>query len=131
MSRRDREARCDAEAARGEAGLGLPLAMAVKQQPELSIPSPIRRKPSEVKLPPHTVAGVEQSIYRKGCEQAIQSEFERHMKTGTFSVVDKVPEGRKPVGSKLSGVSTLKQTRMERSPSSKRGWLPGDSRRDP
>ena len=71
--------------------------MAVKQQPELSIPSPIRRRPSEVKLPPHTVAGVEQSVYRKGWEQAIQSEFERHTKTGTFSMVDRVPDGRKPV----------------------------------
>ena len=30
----------------------------------------------------------------------MQSEFERHMKTGTFSMVGTVPEGRKPVGSK-------------------------------
>ena len=35
-----------------------PLAMAVEQQPELSITSPIGRKPSEVESPPHTVAGV-------------------------------------------------------------------------
>ena len=28
------------------------------------------------------------------------SEFEGHIKTGTFSIVDGVPEGRKPVGSK-------------------------------
>ena len=30
----------------------------------------------------------------------MQSEFEGHIKTGTFSMVDGVPEGRKPVGSK-------------------------------
>ena len=34
-----------------------PLAMAVEQQPELSIPSPVGRKPSEVDSPPHIVAG--------------------------------------------------------------------------
>ena len=56
----------------------------VKQQPELSIPSPIGRKPSEVEPPPHTVAGIERYVYRKGWEQAMQSEFEGHMKTGTF-----------------------------------------------
>ena len=30
----------------------------------------------------------------------MQSEFEGHTKAGTFSMVDSVPEGRKPVGSK-------------------------------
>ena len=45
-----------------------PLAMAVEQQPKLSIPSPIGRKPSEVESPPHTVEGIEQSVYRKGWE---------------------------------------------------------------
>ena len=55
---------------------------------------------SEVESPPHTVAGVEQSVYRKGWEQAMQSEFEGHIKTGICSMVDGVPEGRKPVSSK-------------------------------
>ena len=43
-----------------------PLAMAVEQQLELSIPSPIGRKPSKVESPTHTGARVEQSVYRKG-----------------------------------------------------------------
>ena len=73
---------------------------AAEQQPELTIPSPIGRIPSEVESPSHTVAGVEPSIYPKGWEQAMQSELEGHMKTGTFSMIDRVPEGRKPVGSK-------------------------------
>ena len=77
-----------------------PLAMAVEQQSELSISSPIRRKHSKVESPPYTVAGVERSVYRKGWEQAMQSEFEGCMKTGTFSMKDRVPERRKPVGSK-------------------------------
>ena len=45
-----------------------PFAMAVEQQPELSISSPIGRKPSKVESSPHTVAGVERSVYRKGWE---------------------------------------------------------------
>ena len=63
----------------------------------LSVPSPIGRKPSQVESPPHTVEEIEQSVYRKGWEQAMQSEFEGHMKTGTFSMVDRVPERCKPV----------------------------------
>ena len=42
------------------------LAMAVEQQAELSILSPIGRKSIKVESPPHTVAGVERSVYRKG-----------------------------------------------------------------
>ena len=55
---------------------------------------------NEVEPPQHTVAGVKRFIYRMGCEQAMQSNFEGHMKTGTFSMVTTVPEGCKPVGSK-------------------------------
>ena len=47
---------------------------------------------------------------------------------GTFSMVDRVPEGRKPVSSYNSAGSTIKQTRRK-IPSSKRGWLTGDTRR--
>ena len=54
------------------------LAMAAEQQHELSTPSPIGMTHSKVKSPPRTVAGVEQSVYRKGWEQAMQSEFEAH-----------------------------------------------------
>ena len=83
--------------------------MAVEQQPEQSIPSPIGRKPSKVESPPHTVPEVEPPDYRKGWEQAMQSKFEGHMKTATFSMVDIVSEGRKPVGSKWC--FNYKQTR--------------------
>ena len=39
-------------------------------------------------------------MYRKGWEEAIKSEFDGHTKTGTFSMVDRVPKGRKPVSPK-------------------------------
>ena len=77
-----------------------PLAMAAEQNLELSIPSPIGKQPSEVESPPLSVAGVERSVYRKGWEEAMKSEFDGHTKTGTFSMVDRVPKGRKPVRSK-------------------------------
>ena len=77
-----------------------PLAMAAEHQSELSIPSAIGKKPNEVESPPHSVAGVERSAYRKGWEEAMQSEFDGHMKTGTFHMVDRVPKARKYVSSK-------------------------------
>ena len=83
-----------------EQGLDCPLAMAAEHQSELSIPSPIGKKPNEVESPPHSIAGVERSVYRKGWGEAMQSEFGGHMKTGTFHMVDQVPKGRKPVSSK-------------------------------
>ena len=55
-----------------------PLAMAAEQNPELSIPSPIGKQPSEVESPPLSVAGVERSVYRKGWEEAMKSEFDGH-----------------------------------------------------
>ena len=77
-----------------------PLAMAAEQKPKLSVASPIGKKPSVVESPPLSVAGVERSVYRKGWEEAMKSEFGGHTKTGTFSMVDRVPKGRKPVSSK-------------------------------
>ena len=77
-----------------------PLAMAADQDPEISTPAPIGKQPSEVESPPLSVAGVERSVYRKGWEEAMKLEFDGHIKTGTFSMVDRVPEGRKPVSSK-------------------------------
>ena len=101
MARGARQARCVAGTARGRAGLGLPPRNGDRTtQPELSISSPLGRKPSEVGAPPHTVAGVERSVYRKGWEQAMQSYFEGHTDTITFSMVDRVPEGCKSVGFK-------------------------------
>ena len=87
-----------------------PRAIAVEQQPELSIPSTIGTKPSQVESPPHTASGVERSAYRTGWEQTMQSEFEGHKKTEIFSRVDRVPEGRKPVGSKW--YSTIKHIKI-------------------
>ena len=77
-----------------------PLAMAAEQDPEISTPPPIGKQPSEVESPPFSVAGVERSVYRKGWEEAMKLEFDGHIKTGTFSMIDRVPEGRKPVSSK-------------------------------
>ena len=77
-----------------------PLAVAAEQNPELSVPSPIGKQHSEVESPPLSVAGVERSVYRKGWEEAMKSEFDGHTKTGTSSMVDRVPKGRKPVSSK-------------------------------
>ena len=83
-----------------EQGPDYPLVMAAERQSELSIPSLIGKKPNEVESPPNYVARVERSVYQKGWEEATQSEFDGHMKTGTFHVVDRVPKGRKPVSSK-------------------------------
>ena len=77
-----------------------PLAMAAEQNPELSVPSPVGKQPSEVESPLLSVAGVERSVYRKGLEEAMKSEFDGHTKTGSFSMVDRVPKGRKQVSSK-------------------------------
>ena len=77
-----------------------PLAMAAEQDPEIGTPAPIGKQPSEVESPPLSVAGVERSVYRKGWEEAMKLEFDGHIKTGTFSMVDRVPERRKPVSSK-------------------------------
>ena len=55
-----------------EQGLDCPLAMAAEHQSELSIPSPIEKKPKKVESPPHSVAGVERSVYRKGWGEAVQ-----------------------------------------------------------
>ena len=70
-----------------------PLEMIAEQNPELSIPSPIGKQPSEVESLPLSAAGVEWSVYRKGWEEAMKSEFDGHTKTGTFSMVDRVPKG--------------------------------------
>ena len=48
-----------------------PLAMAANHQSELSIPSPIDKKPNGVESPPHSVAEVELPVYRKSWEEAM------------------------------------------------------------
>ena len=49
-----------------EQGPDYPIAMVAEHQSELSIRSPTGKKPNEVKSPPHSVAGVERLVYRKG-----------------------------------------------------------------
>ena len=49
-----------------EQGPDGPLTMAAEHKSELSIPSPIGEKTNEVESPPHFVAGVERSVYRRG-----------------------------------------------------------------
>ena len=73
----------------GEEGqdLDCPLTMAVEQQSEIRIPSPLGRKPSKVESPPHTATGVERSVCRKGWEQTMRSEFEEHMKIETYLLI--------------------------------------------
>ena len=55
--------------------------MAAEQNPELSTQSPIGKQPSEVESPPLSVAGVERPVYRKGWEEAMESEFDGQTKT--------------------------------------------------
>ena len=52
-------------------GPDCPLAMAAEHQSELSIPSSIGRKTNEEEFRPHSVAGVERSVYRKGWEKTM------------------------------------------------------------
>ena len=102
-----------------EQGPDCPLAMSAEHQSELSIPSLIGKKPNKVESSPHSVAGAEWSVYRKGWEEAMRSEVDGHMTTGTFHMVDRVPEDRKPVSS--SCVSTTTQTKNETQQGSRRG----------
>ena len=46
------------------------------------------------------MAGDIEDIVVSQREGTMQSEFDGHMKTGTFHAVDRVPEGQKPVSSK-------------------------------
>ena len=62
-----------------------PLAMAAEQNPELSIPSPIGKQPSKEESPPLSVAEVDRSVYQKGWEEPMKSEFDGHTKTSSFS----------------------------------------------
>lgn len=62
-------------------------------------PVAVENNPNEVEPPPRTVSEVERSVYRDGWEQATPPEFEGYMKTGTFTIVDRIPEGRKPADS--------------------------------
>ena len=55
----------------------------------------------------------------------MRSEFKGHMRTETFSMVDRVSEGRKAIGSKWCfDYKTGKKGNITKF---KTGWLPGDS----
>ena len=95
-----------------EQGSDCSLAMAAEPQSELSIPSPIGKKPNEVESSPHSFTRVKRSGYRKGWEEVIQSELDGHMKTGTFHMADRVPEGRKPVSSRCFDYKTDKEGKI-------------------
>ena len=60
-------------------GPDCPLKMAADHQSELSIPSPIGKKPNVVEPPAHSVTGVERSVYSKGWKEAMKSEFDGYI----------------------------------------------------
>ena len=84
---------------RGEPGSNRFTVLGAALHPELSS-TPVGFKPCEVEPPPKHVGDVERSIYRVEWERAMKSELDGRIETGTFSLVDRVPEGRKPVSSK-------------------------------
>ncbi|CAB1110877.1 unnamed protein product [Ectocarpus sp. CCAP 1310/34] len=68
--------------------------------PQLSIPSPFGQKPSDVEWVPLTYKDVLNSKYKVLWEAAIAKEFDGHKKTGTFSEISGLPEGRKAISAK-------------------------------
>ncbi|CAB1117896.1 unnamed protein product [Ectocarpus sp. CCAP 1310/34] len=68
--------------------------------PQLSMTSPIGQKPSDVEAVPMTYKDVMCSKYKVFWEAAMKKEIDGHDKTGTFTKVKELPEGRKAIGSK-------------------------------
>ncbi|CAB1115659.1 unnamed protein product [Ectocarpus sp. CCAP 1310/34] len=79
----------------GDDGSSQPL-----HDPQLSIPSPFGQKPSDVECVPLTYKDVLNSKYKVLWEAAIAKEFDGHKKTGTFSEISGLPEGRKAISAK-------------------------------
>ncbi|CAB1106081.1 unnamed protein product [Ectocarpus sp. CCAP 1310/34] len=69
--------------------------------PQLSTTSPVGQKPSDVEVVPMAYKDVMCSKYKVFWEAAMKKEIDSHKKTGTFTKVKKLPEGRKAIGSKL------------------------------
>ncbi|CAB1107606.1 unnamed protein product [Ectocarpus sp. CCAP 1310/34] len=67
--------------------------------PQLSMTSPIGQKPSDVEAVPMTYKDVMCSKYEVSWEAAVKKEIDGHDKTGTFTKVKELPEGRKAIGS--------------------------------
>ncbi|CAB1096840.1 unnamed protein product [Ectocarpus sp. CCAP 1310/34] len=68
--------------------------------PQLSMTSPIGQKPSDVEAVPMTYKDMMCSKYKVFWEAAMKKEIDGHDKTGTFTKVKELPEGRKAIGSK-------------------------------
>ncbi|CAB1112186.1 unnamed protein product [Ectocarpus sp. CCAP 1310/34] len=68
--------------------------------PQLGMTSPIGQKPSDVEAVPMTYKDVMCSKYKVFWGVAMKKEIDRHDKTGTFTKVKELPEGRKAIGSK-------------------------------
>ncbi|CAB1102398.1 unnamed protein product [Ectocarpus sp. CCAP 1310/34] len=68
--------------------------------PQLSMTSPIGQKPSDVEAVPMTYKDVMCSKCKVFWEAAMKKEIDGHDKTGTFTKVKELPEGRKAIGSK-------------------------------
>ncbi|CAB1102912.1 unnamed protein product [Ectocarpus sp. CCAP 1310/34] len=62
--------------------------------------SPIGHEPSDVEAVPMTYKDVMCSKYKVFWETAMKKEIDGHDKTGTFTKVKELPEGRKAIGSK-------------------------------
>ena len=68
--------------------------------PELSTPSPIGQKPSDVEAVPLTYKDVLNSEYKVFWEAAMKKELAGLNKVGTFANIECLPEGRKAVSAK-------------------------------
>eukprot|EP00752_Nemacystus_decipiens_P011252 g10000.t1 len=79
----------------GDDGSSQPL-----HDPQLSIPTPIGQKPSDVEAVPLTYKDVQNSKYQPLWDAAMKKEMSGHDKTGTFSKIERLPEGRKAVSAK-------------------------------
>ncbi|CAB1117502.1 unnamed protein product [Ectocarpus sp. CCAP 1310/34] len=66
----------------------------------LSMTSSIGQKPSDVEAVPMTYKDVMCSKCKVFWEAAMKKEIDDHDKTGTFTKVKELPEGRKAIGSK-------------------------------
>ena len=68
--------------------------------PELSVPSPIGQTPSDAEALPLTFKDVLKSDYKVLWEVAMAKELSGLNKAGTFTKVERLPEGRKAVSAK-------------------------------
>ena len=78
-------------------GGGTALTFEEKLETEVSMPSgPV----SEAEVPPVSVAGVQKSLFRDAWCKAMDAESQGLKDSKTLTVIDKLPEGEKTVGSR-------------------------------